>query len=87
MNGSRSSEVDIMIFSENGHVKLEGNGIKLMAETVCILHSIYHTFSDKYGKEIANEKFVEIGRLAVMSEEEMREEMEKKIMDLAERME
>ena len=74
-----------MIFAENGHVKIEGNGIELMAEVVCILHSIYHTFSDKYGKEIANEKFVELGRLAVMSEEEMIEEMKKKISDLAER--
>ena len=74
-----------MIFTENGHVEIKGNGIKLMAEAVCILHSIYHTFSDKYGKEIANKKLVEIGRLAVMSEEEMREEMTKKIMDLAER--
>ena len=76
-----------MIFSENGHVKFEGNGIKLMAETVCILHSLYQTLSDKYGKEIANEKLVEIGRLAVMSEEEMIEEMKKKISDLAERYE
>ena len=74
-----------MIFSENGLVKFEGNGIKLMAEVVCILHSIYQIFSDKYGKEIANEKLVEIGRLAVMSEEEMIEEMKKKISDLAER--
>ena len=76
-----------MIFSENGHVKFEGNGIKIMAEAVCILHSIYQIFSDKYGKEIANEKLVEIGRLAVMSEEEMIEEMKKKISDLAERYE
>ena len=76
-----------MIFSENGHIKIEGNGIELMAEAVCILHSIYHTFSDKYGKEIANEKLVEIGRLAVMSEDDMIEEMKKKIIDLAARME
>ena len=74
-----------MIFSENGHVKFEGNCIKLMAEAVCILRSIYQMSSDKYGKEIANEKLVEIGRLAVMSEEEMIEEMKKKISDLAER--
>ena len=58
-----------------------------MAEVVCILHSIYHTFSDEHGKEIANEKLVEIGRLAVMSEDDMIEEMKKKIIDLAARME
>ena len=72
-----------MIFSENGHIKIEGNGIELMAEVVCILHSIYHTFSDMYGKEIANKKLVEIGRLTVMSEDDMIEEMKKKIIDLA----
>ena len=76
-----------MIFAEDGHVKFEGNGIKLMAETVCILHSIHQIFSDKYGKEIANEKIVEIGRLAFMTDEELREALEKKIMDLAERYE
>ena len=76
-----------MIFSENGHVKFEGNGIKLMAEAVCILHSIHQIFSDKYGKEIANEKIVEIGRLAFMTDEELREALEKKIMDLAARYE
>ena len=72
-----------MIFSENGHIKIEGNGIEIIAEAVCILHSIYHTFSDMYGKEIANKKLVEIGRLAVMSEDDMIEEMKKKIIDLA----
>ena len=71
-----------MIFSENGHIKIEGNGIELIAEAVCILHSIYHTFSDMYGKEIANEKLVEIGRLAVMTDEEASEELKTMIMDL-----
>ena len=74
-----------MIFSENGHVKFEGNGIKLMVETVCILHSLYQTLSDKYGKEIANKKLVEIGRLAVMTDEEVNEELKNSISDLAER--
>ena len=76
-----------MIFSKNGQIEIEGNSIEIMAEAVCILNSIYYTFSDKYGKEIANEKLVEIGRLAVMSEDDMIEEMKKKIIDLAERME
>ena len=76
-----------MIISEDGHVKIEGSGIEVMADAMCILHSIYQTFSDKYGKEIANEKLVEIGRLAVMTDEELREALKKKIMDLAERYE
>ena len=76
-----------MIFSEDGHVKIEGSGIEVMADATCILHSIYQIFSDKYGKEIANEKLVEIGRLAVMTDEELREALKKKIMDLAARYE
>ena len=72
-----------MIFSEDGHVKIEGSGIEVMADAVCILHSIYQIFSDKYGKEIANEKLVEIGRRAVMTDEELIEELKNSIMDLA----
>ena len=47
-----------------------------MADATCILHSIYQTLSDKYGKEIANEKLVEIGRLAVMSEDDIEKDIE-----------
>ena len=71
-----------MIFSENGHIEIVGTGAEVMVDAVCILHSIYHTFSDKYGKEIANEKLVEIGRLAVMTDEEVSEELKTMIMDL-----
>ena len=76
-----------MIFAETGHVTIKGNGIEVMADATCILRSIYQIFSDKYGKEIANEKIVEIGRLAFMTDEELREALEKKIMDLAARYE
>ena len=72
-----------MIISEDGHVKIEGSGIEVMADATCILHSIYQIFSDKYGEEIANEKLVEIGRLAVMTDEELIEELKNSIMDLA----
>ena len=76
-----------MIISEDGRVTIKGSGIEVMADAVCILHGLYQTFSDKYCKEIANEKLVEIGRLAVMTDEELREALKKKIMDLAERYE
>ena len=76
-----------MIFSEKGHVKIVGTGTEVMVDATCLLHSIYQTFSDKFGKEIANEKLVEIGRLAVMTDEEVEEELKTMIMDLAERYE
>lgn len=71
-----------MIFSEKGHVKIVGTGAEVMVDATCLLHSIYQTFSDKFGKEIANEKLVEIGRLAVMTDEEADEELKTMIMDL-----
>ena len=72
-----------MIFTEDGHVTIKGIDIEVMADAVCILHGLYQTFSDKYCKGIANEKLVEIGRLAVMTDEELLEELKNSIMDLA----
>ena len=71
-----------MIFSENGHVEIKGNVSKVMVDATCLLHSLYQTFSDKFGKEIANEKLVEIGRLAVMTDEEATEDLKNTICDL-----
>ena len=76
-----------MIFSEKGHVKLIGDWIEVVVDATCILQSIYQTLSDEYDKEIANETLVEIGRLAVMTDEEANEELKTMIMDLAERYE
>ena len=72
-----------MIFSENGHVKIKGNDSEITADATCILRVLYQTYSDEYGKETANEKLVEIGRLAVMTDEEIIEDVKKMIMDLA----
>ena len=68
-----------MIFSKNGYVKIKGNDSEVTADATCILRVLYQTFSDDYGKEIANEKLVELGRLAVMNDEDMK----KMIMDMA----
>ena len=69
-----------MILVENGRVKIDGTCIEIMADATCILRVVYQTLSDVYGKEIVNEKLVEIGRLAVMTDEEFDEELEN--MDL-----
>ena len=72
-----------MIFSKNGHVKIKGNDSEITADATCILRVLYQTYSDEYGKETANEKLVGIGRLAVMTDEEIIEDVKKMIMDLA----
>ena len=64
-----------MIFVENGRVKIDGTCSELMADATCILRVVYQTLSGTYGKEIINEKLVEMGRLAVMTDEEFDEEL------------
>ena len=72
-----------MIFSENGFVKIKGDSIEFIADVTCILRVVYQTLSDECGKEIANKKLVEIGRLAVMTDGEFNEELKNSIIDLA----
>ena len=76
-----------MIFSENGFVKLKGDSIEVIADATCILRVVYQTLFDEYGKEMANETLVDIGRRAVMSDEEIEEELNKRIIDKAGRLE
>ena len=72
-----------MIFSENGHVKIEGVWIDVIADVECLLQSFYQKMSDELGEEMANKTLVKIGRRAVMTDEELLEELKNSIMDLA----
>ena len=72
-----------MIFSENGHVKIEGVWIDVIADVECLLQSLYQKMSDELGKEMADKTLVKIGRRAVMTDEELLEELKNSIMDLA----
>ena len=72
-----------MIFSENGHIKIEGVWIDVIADVECLLQSFYQKMSDELGKEMADKTLVRIGRRAVMTDEELLEELKNSIMDLA----
>ena len=72
-----------MIFSENGHVKIEGVWGDVIVDVECLLRSLYQKMSDEFGKEKANKTLVRIGRRAVMTDEELLEELKNSIMDLA----
>ena len=74
-----------MIFSENGHIKIEGVWIDVISDVECLLQSFYQKMSDDLGKEMANKTLVKIGRRAVMTDEELLEELKNSIMGLAER--
>ena len=71
-----------MIFSENGHIKIEGVWIDVIADVEYLLQSFYQKMSDELGEEIANKTLVKIGRRAVMTDEELLEELKNSIMDL-----
>ena len=72
-----------MIFSENGHIKIEGVWIDVIADVESLLQSFYQKMSDELGKEMADKTLVKIGRRAVMTDEELLEELKNSIMDLA----
>ena len=72
-----------MIFSENGQIKIEGVWIDVIADVECLLQSFYQKMSDELGQEMADKTLVKIGRRAVMTDEELLEELKNSIMDLA----
>ena len=72
-----------MIFSENGHIKIEGVWIDVIADVECLLQSFYQKMYDELGEEMANKTLVKIGRRAVMTDQQLLEEQKNSIMDLA----
>lgn len=62
-----------MIVSLNGSQRIEGDGAEIIAETTCLLHSVYKILVDEFGEEFANEKLVMMGKLAVMDIDEIKE--------------
>lgn len=65
-----------MIFVNGGMLQLEGRKEVVIAETVIILNSVYEKLVEDHGEEKAMELFAEIGRMAVMSEDEIAKGMQ-----------
>lgn len=62
-----------MIISMNGTTRMEGTKNDVLAEVTCILHAVYEQLKKREGEQSAMEQLAEIGRLAVMTEEELDE--------------
>ena len=60
-----------MIVAIDGTVRIDGDEPEVFADTAMILNLIYETLKDKKSEEYAMEKLVEIGRIAVMDEDEL----------------
>ena len=71
-----------MIIAMDRTTRIEGDKSDVIAECTSILHAIYEILVEKEGVDAANEQFVEIGRLAVMSEEDLENEINRKLSEL-----
>lgn len=59
---------------------ITGNLITILTEITTVLHKVYEGMKETIGEEKANEYLTEIGRLTIMSEDELEnriEELEK----------
>jgi len=72
-----------MIIAMDGTTRIEGDKNDVIAECTSILHAIYEVLVEKEGVDAANEQFVEIGRLAVMSEEDLENEINRTLSELS----
>lgn len=71
-----------MIIAMDETIRIEGDRNDVLSECTGILHAIYEILVEKEGVDAANEQFVEIGRLAVMSEEDLENEINRKLSEL-----
>ena len=71
-----------MIIMMKGEGKIEGSHAEVMREAVLILRSIYDTWKEEFGEDVAREELVKIGRLAVASKEEIVKEAMDKLEEM-----
>ena len=55
---------------------IAGNLTTILAEITTVLHKVYEEMKETIGEEKANEHLAEIGRLAIMSEDELKNRVE-----------
>ena len=55
---------------------IAGNLTKILSEITTVLHKVYEEMKETLGEELANEYLTEIGRLAVMNEDELKNRVE-----------
>lgn len=60
---------------------IAGSLNKILSEITTVLHKVYEEMKETLGEETANEYLAEIGRLAVMSENELKNRVEELIKE------
>ena len=66
-----------MIQIKDGHVTMEGDFISTLAEFTAIINAMNERLTEVLGAEHARETIAECGRLAMLTDEEVKEETEK----------
>ena len=62
-----------MVICKEGTVKIEGGKSEVLAEVICILHSVYERLVECEGEEDAAEQLGELFEVAIMSKDEIEE--------------
>lgn len=60
---------------------IAGSLNKILSEITTVLHKVYEEMKETLGEETANEYLAEIGRLTVMSEDELKNRVEELIKE------
>lgn len=68
-----------MIKYENGRGQLTGTGLEILAEFTAIIKTVYKFLAETGGEAIARKTIAEAGRLALLDEDEIRDEYLKSI--------
>ena len=55
---------------------IAGNLTTILSEITAVLHKVYEEMKETIGEEKANEHLAEIGRLTIMSEDELKNRVE-----------
>ena len=60
---------------------IAGSLNKILSEITTVLHKVYEEMKETLGEETANEYLAEIGRLTIMSEDELKNRVEELIKE------
>ena len=55
---------------------IAGNLTTILSEITTVLHKVYEEMKETIGEELANEYLADVGRLAIMSEDELKNRVE-----------
>ena len=60
---------------------IAGNLTKILSEITTVLHKVYIEMKETIGEELANEYLADVGRLAIMNEDELKDRVKEIIKE------